>query len=252
MSYMEIRNLKKVYNPYGMHPKVALNGLDFKVEKGDFICIMGASGSGKTTLVNILSTIDEATGGQILLNQKDLLLLSEKEKANLRKEEIGFIFQNYNLLNSLTVYENIMIPLKLIGEDKKVIDEKIHQITKELDIESLLNKYPHECSGGQQQRVAIARALIGNPKIIIADEPTGNLDSQNSHEILSIFKKMNENHITIVMVSHDPLIASYSSRLLYLKDGKIEKELFKGNKTQQEYFKEIVSINSKEMQKMLD
>ena len=213
---------------------------------------MGASGSGKTTLVNILSTIDEATHGQIFLNQKDLLLLSEKEKANLRKEEIGFIFQNYNLLNSLTIYENIMIPLKLIGEDKKVIDEKVHQITRELDIESLLNKYPHECSGGQQQRVAIARALIGNPKIIIADEPTGNLDSQNSHEILSIFKKMNENHITIIMVSHDPLIASYSSRLLYLKDGKIEKELFKGDKTQQEYFKEIVSINSKEMQKMLD
>ena len=252
MSYMEIRNLKKVYNPYGIHPKVALNGLDFEVEKGDFICIMGASGSGKTTLVNILSTIDEATHGQIFLNQKDLLLLSEKEKANLRKEEIGFIFQNYNLLNSLTIYENIMIPLKLIGEDKKVIDEKVHQITRELDIESLLNKYPHECSGGQQQRVAIARALIGNPKIIIADEPTGNLDSQNSHEILSIFKKMNENHITIIMVSHDPLIASYSSRLLYLKDGKIEKELFKGDKTQQEYFKEIVSINSKEMQKMLD
>ena len=145
-----------------------------------------------------------------------------------------------------------MTPFLQDSENKKVIDEKVHQITKELDIESLLNKYPHECSGGQQQRVAIARALIGNPKIIIADEPTGNLDSQNSHEILSIFKKMNENHITIIMVSHDPLIASYSSRLLYLKDGKIEKELFKGDKTQQEYFKEIVSINSKEMQKMLD
>ena len=132
-----------------------------------------------------------------------------------------------------------MIPLKLIGENKKVIDEKVHQITKELDIESLLNKYPHECSGGQQQRVAIARALIGNPKIIIADEPTGNLDSQNSHEILSIFKKMNENHITIVMVSHDPLIASYSSRLLYLKDGKIEKELFEEIKHNKNILKKL-------------
>ena len=212
-----------------------------------------------------VKTIDDLTKGKLFIYGKNIYEMSETERAHFRKENIGFIFQNYNLLNSLTIYENIMIPLKLIGEDKKVIDEKVHQITKELDIESLLNKYPHECSGGQQQRVAIARALIGNPKIIIADEPTGNLDSVNSHEllmtlkslneqheILSIFKKMNENHITIIMVSHDPLIASYSSRLLYLKDGKIEKELFKGDKTQQEYFKEIVSINSKEMQKMLD
>ena len=252
MSYMEIRNLKKVYNPYGVHPKVALNGLDFKVEKGDFICIMGASGSGKTTLVNILSTIDEATKGQILFNQKDLLLLSEKEKAKLRKEEIGFIFQNYNLIESLTIKNNILFSPRLNKVNQQTQLERLRELTKMLNIEEIIDKYPSQCSGGQQQRVAIARALIGNPKIIIADEPTGNLDSQNSHEILSIFKKMNENHITIIMVSHDPLIASYSSRLLYLKDGKIEKELFRGNKTQQEYFKEIVSINSKEMQKMLD
>ena len=252
MSYMEIRNLKKVYNPYCVHPKVALNGLDFEVEKGDFICIMGASGSGKTTLVNILSTIDEATHGQIFLNQKDLLLLSEKEKANLRKEEIGFIFQNYNLIESLTIKNNILFSLRLNKVDQKIQLEKLNELTKMLNIEEIIDKYPSQCSGGQQQRAAIARALINEPKIIFADEPTGNLDSQNSHEILSIFKKMNENHITIIMVSHDPLIASYSSRLLYLKDGKIEKELFKGDKTQQEYFKEIVSINSKEMQKMLD
>ena len=141
MSYMEIRNLKKVYNPYGMHPKVALNGLDFKVEKGDFICIMGASGSGKTTLVNILSTIDEATHGQIFLNQKDLLLLSEKEKANLRKEEIGFIFQNYNLIESLTIKNNILFSLRLNKVDQQTQLEKLNELTKMLNIEEIIDKY---------------------------------------------------------------------------------------------------------------
>ena len=141
MSYMEIRNLKKVYNPYGIHPKVALNGLDFEVEKGDFICIMGASGSGKTTLVNILSTIDEATHGQIFLNQKDLLLLSEKEKANLRKEEIGFIFQNYNLIESLTVKNNILFSLRLNKVDQKIQLEKLNELTKMLNIEEIIDKY---------------------------------------------------------------------------------------------------------------
>ena len=245
---MSILALNKVNYSYKNGKKV-LNDISMEFEKGKFYAILGVSGSGKTTLLSLLAGLDEPRNGEILYNNQNIKV---KGYENHRKSNISLIFQNYNLLNSLTIYENIMIPLKLIGEDKKVIDEKVHQITRELDIESLLNKYPHECSGGQQQRVAIARALIGNPKIIIADEPTGNLDSQNSHEILSIFKKMNENHITIIMVSHDPLIASYSSRLLYLKDGKIEKELFKGDKTQQEYFKEIVSINSKEMQKMLD
>ena len=251
MTILETKELKKYYDS-GEYITKALDGVSLEIEEGEFVAIVGASGSGKSTLLNMIGGLDIPTSGSVLVKGKKIGQLNEEELTVFRRRNIGFVFQNYNLLNSLTVYENIMIPLKLIGENKKVIDEKVHQITKELDIESLLNKYPHECSGGQQQRVAIARALIGNPKIIIADEPTGNLDSQNSHEILSIFKKMNENHITIVMVSHDPLIASYSSRLLYLKDGKIEKELFRGNKTQQEYFKEIVSINSKEMQKMLD
>ena len=246
---MDILEIKNVTYNYSNSKEKVLSSVNQKFELGQFYAIIGKSGAGKSTLLSLLAGLDKPQKGQILFKNEDI---ENKGYSNHRKNNITLVFQNYNLLNSLTVYENIMIPLKLIGENKKVIDEKVHQITKELDIESLLNKYPHECSGGQQQRVAIARALIGNPKIIIADEPTGNLDSQNSHEILSIFKKMNENHITIVMVSHDPLIASYSSRLLYLKDGKIEKELFRGNKTQQEYFKEIVSINSKEMQKMLD
>ena len=232
---LQAKNMTKIYGMGSKQPFTALENIDLEIKTGEFIVVMGPSGSGKSTLVNNISTIDIPTNGSLYILNQEVKQMSENQLGKFRYQYLGFVFQNYNLLNSLTIYENIMIPLKLIGEDKKVIDEKVHQITKELDIESLLNKYPHECSGGQQQR-----------------EPIGNLDSQNSHEILSIFKKMNENHITIIMVSHDPLIASYSSRLLYLKDGKIEKELFKGDKTQQEYFKEIVSINSKEMQKMLD
>ena len=220
MSYMEIRNLKKVYNPYGVHPKVALNGLDFKVEKGDFICIMGASGSGKTTLVNILSTIDEATGGQILLNQKDLLLLSEKEKANLRKEEIGFIFQNYNLVPMLNVYENIVLPVELDGDtvDKHFMNE----VVKMLALDEKLNSMPNNLSGGQQQRVAIARALVSKPAIILADEPTGNLDSRTSSDVLGLLKVTSQKfHQTLVMITHNNEIAQLADRIIRIEDGKI-------------------------------
>ena len=221
MSYMEIRNLKKVYNPYGMHPKVALNGLDFKVEKGDFICIMGASGSGKTTLVNILSTIDEATGGQILLNQKDLLLLSEKEKAKLRKEEIGFIFQNYNLIPVLSVYENIVLPVELDGRkiDKDFLDDV-------LDILSLKEKIfnlPNTLSGGQQQRVAIARAIISKPAVILADEPTGNLDSKTSGDVIKLLRTVNQRfEQTLIMITHNLEIAQLSDRIINIIDGKVD------------------------------
>ena len=240
MSYMEIRNLKKVYNPYGVHPKVALNGLDFKVEKGDFICIMGASGSGKTTLVNILSTIDEATGGQILLNQKDLLLLSEKEKANLRKEEIGFIFQNYNLIESLTIKNNILFSLRLNKVDQQTQLEKLNELTKMLNIEEIIDKYPSQCSGGQQQRAAIARALINEP-----DEPTGNLDSLNARELMEYFVKINEEkHTTIIMVTHDSFVASYSKKVYYMKDGHLDLSIDRNTKSQDDYYKEIVKVTT--------
>ncbi len=222
MSYMEIRNLKKVYNPYGVHPKVALNGLDFKVEKGDFICIMGASGSGKTTLVNILSTIDEATGGQILLNQKDLLLLSEKEKANLRKEEIGFIFQNYNLIESLTIKNNILFSPRLNKVNQQTQLERLHELTKMLNIEEIIDKYPSQCSGGQQQRVALARALASKPAIIFADEPTGNLDAKSSKEVVDLLKiAQRKYHETVILVTHDQEIASIADRVITIEDGKI-------------------------------
>ena len=243
MSYMEIRNLKKVYNPYGMHPKVALNGLDFKVEKGDFICIMGASGSGKTTLVNILSTIDEATKGQILFNQKDLLLLSEKEKAKLRKEEIGFIFQNYNLIESLTIKNNILFSPRLNKVNQQTQLERLHELTKMLNIEEIIDKYPSQCSGGQQQRAAIARALINEPKIIFADEPTGNLDSLNARELMEYLVKINEEkHTTIIMVTHDSFVASYSKKVYYMKDGHLDLSIDCLNKTQDDYYKDIVKV----------
>ena len=244
MSYMEIRNLKKVYNPYGIHPKVALNGLDFEVEKGDFICIMGASGSGKTTLVNILSTIDEATKGQILFNQKDLLLLSEKEKAKLRKEEIGFIFQNYNLIESLTIKNNILFSPRLNKVNQQTQLERLHELTKMLNIEEIIDKYPSQCSGGQQQRAAIARALINDPKIIFADEPTGNLDGVRSKQLMQYLEKVNqEDKITVIMVTHDPLDAAYSSQMYYIEDGKIKDHLMKNDDSFDTYFSKIVKIS---------
>ena len=247
MSYMEIRNLKKVYNPYGVHPKVALNGLDFEVEKGDFICIMGASGSGKTTLVNILSTIDEATSGQIFLNKKDLLLLSEKEKANLRKEEIGFIFQNYNLIESLTIKNNILFSLRLNKVDQKIQLEKLNELTKMLNIEEIIDKYPSQCSGGQQQRAAIARALINEPKIIFADEPTGNLDSLNARELMEYLVKINEEkHTTIIMVTHDSFVASYSKKVYYMKDGHLDLSIDRNTKSQDDYYKDQSHLSFEE------
>mgnify|MGYP000944755004 CR=1 FL=1 len=183
---------------------------------------MGASGSGKTTLVNILSTIDEATGGQILLNQKDLLLLSEKEKANLRKEEIGFIFQNYNLIESLTIKNNILFSLRLNKVDQQTQLEKLNELTKMLNIEEIIDKYPSQCSGGQQQRAAIARALINEPKIIFADEPTGNLDSKTTMEVLRLMQRIvREQKQTLVMVTHDNNLASYADRRIRIVDGKI-------------------------------
>ena len=248
MEILRVENLCKQYGK-GENKVTALNDVSFKVDKGEFVAIVGASGSGKSTLLHLIGGVDRPTSGKVFIDGKDIYKFNDDELAIFRRRQVGLIYQFYNLIPILNVEENITLPIDL--DNRNVDKKKVNELIKELGLENRKKHLPNELSGGQQQRVAIARALIGNPKIIIADEPTGNLDSQNSHEILSIFKKMNENHITIIMVSHDPLIASYSSRLLYLKDGKIEKELFKGDKTQQEYFKEIVSINSKEMQKML-
>ena len=217
---IKIESLTKIYNPLSLNPKLALDQVSLDVKEGEFIAIMGKSGSGKTTLLNILSTIDDLTKGKLFIYGKNIYEMSETERAHFRKENIGFIFQNFNLLDTLTVKENIILPLKLAG---KIIDEEdFKQIIKDLEIDDLLDKYPFECSGGQSQRVAVARTLVMHPKIIFADEPTGNLDSKTEEEVLTLLKltakKYNQ---TIVMITHDEGIAQMADRIICIEDGKV-------------------------------
>ena len=206
---------------------------------------MGPSGSGKTTLVNILSTIDESTSGKVILLGQDISNMSEKDKASLRKSEIGFIFQNYNLIETLKNKDNILFSLRLNNVSLDKQQQALIKISKKLGIEDIIDKFPFECSGGQQQRVAIARALITNPKILFADEPTGNIDSLSARELMELFVKINqENNTTIIMVSHDSFVASYSNKLYYIVDGKIKNLLNKDNLSQFDYYSEIVKITT--------
>lgn len=246
MSIIQVENLKKIYNPYSVFPKTALHDLSLNVKKNEFVCIMGTSGSGKTTLINILATIDDATNGKVFINGRDIAIMSEKQKALIRKSEIGFIFQNYNLIESLRIKDNILFSLRINKVDRKTQLTRLHFLSKQLDIEEILEKYPSQCSGGQQQRAAIARALIMQPSIIFADEPTGNLDSLNAKELMELFRNINrENETTIVMVTHDSLVASYSSKVFYLEDGKISKTIEKNDRTQEEYYRDIINITTK-------
>ena len=245
MAIIEIENLKKVYNPYSAYPKVALNNLSLKVDEGDFVCIMGASGSGKTTLISIMSTIDDATNGKIIIGDKNIATMNENEKSKMRKNEIGFIFQNYNLIDSLRIKDNILFSLRLNKVDQKIQLEKLNELTKMLNIEEIIDKYPSQCSGGQQQRAAIARALINEPKIIFADEPTGNLDSLNARELMEYLVKINEEkHTTIIMVTHDSFVASYSKKVYYMKDGHLDLSIDRLTKSQDDYYKEIVKVTT--------
>lgn len=244
---LEAKNMKKIYNYRTENAFEALHGINIQVRKGEFIGIMGPSGAGKTTFINNISTIDQYTEGHVYIKGSEIRTMSSNEIGRFRYKNLGFIFQDFNLLDTHTMYENIALPMSLAKADKKVIDRKVHELAKKMNIESLLHKYPGECSGGQRQRGAICRALINDPEIIIADEPTGNLDSQNSTELMLILQKLNqENGVTIVMVTHDPMITSYTSRLVFIKDGNIERELERGNMTQEEYFNKIVEINSEE------
>ena len=245
MAIIEIENLKKVYNPYSAYPKVALNNLSLKVDEGDFVCIMGASGSGKTTLISIMSTIDDATNGKIIIGNKNIATMNENEKSKMRKNEIGFIFQNYNLIDSLRIKDNILFSLRLNKVDQQTQLEKLNELTIMLNIEEIIDNYPSQCSGGQQQRAAIARALINEPKIIFADEPTGNLDSLNARELMEYFVKINEEkHTTIIMVTHDSFVASYSKKVYYMKDGHLDLSIDRNTKSQDDYYKEIVKVTT--------
>ena len=247
------KNVTKIYGVGTKNPYTALKDVSLEMEEGEFICVMGPSGAGKSTFINNLSTIDLPTKGFVYINGKEVRQMSEREIGRFRYENLGFIFQEFNLLDSLTIFENIAVPLTLAGKKKKDIQDSVNQIAKKLGVEMILNKYPSECSGGQRQRAAICRALVTKPKLIVADEPTGNLDSKNSHELLSLFRDLNVNSgVSILMVTHDPKIASYSSKLLYIKDGVIDETIERQNMSQKEYFYKIVDINSTESQALFD
>lgn len=239
------RNLKKVYNADSLNAVTALHDINIEVHKGDFLGVMGPSGSGKSTFINMISTMDYPTDGQVFIQGRNVMNMSANEIGHFRYENLGFIFQNFNLLDTHTIFENIALPLTLAKADPKLIEEKVTDIAKKLNIDMLLNKVPLECSGGQRQRTAIARALINDPGIIVADEPTGNLDSENSEELMELFEKMNrENGATIVMVTHDSYVASFTSRLIFIRDGAISTEIAREGMDQDDYFRKIVSISS--------
>ncbi|MCD7950692.1 MAG: ABC transporter ATP-binding protein [Erysipelotrichaceae bacterium] len=250
----EILNADHVTKIYGVgtkNPVTALSDVSLKMYEGDFICVMGPSGSGKSTFINNLSTIDVPTKGHVYINGKEVRKMGENEVGKFRYENLGFIFQEFNLLDSLTMFENIAVPLTLASKSIDEITQRVKDIAKKLELVHLLDKYPGECSGGQRQRAAIARALVTNPKLIVADEPTGNLDSKNSHDLLSLFKDLNEKDgVSILMVTHDSMIASYSQKLLYIKDGEIEETIERGDLSQVDYFHKIVDANAAESQKL--
>lgn len=244
---LKAKNITKIYNMNLENEFEALHDIQFEVQRGEFICVMGPSGSGKSTFINNISTIDMPTKGLVYIDDIEIHTMSASEIGKFRYQNLGFVFQEFNLLDSHTLFENIAMPLSLAKVNKTEIKKRVESIAKKMNIETLLDKHPLECSGGQKQRAAICRALITNPKIIIADEPTGNLDSTNSHELLNIFKQLNENDgVTIIMVTHDPLIASYSSRLIYIKDGIIKESIERKQMDQDEYFEKIVDLNTKE------
>ena len=240
-----ILKLSKVEKYYGNKSSVtkAIDNLSFDVSKGEFVAIMGASGSGKTTLLNCISTIDKVTSGHIFVAGKDVTKLKGNNLNKFRREELGFIFQDFNLLDTLTEYENIALALSIQNVSAKEIDTRIKKVAKELDITNILNKYPYQMSGGQKQRVACARAIITDPKLLLADEPTGALDSKSSKMLLEKFDYLNKEILaTILMVTHDAFTASYATRVIFIKDGKIFNEIHKGENSRKEFFDKIIDV----------
>lgn len=240
-----ILELEKVEKYYGSRSSLtkAIDNISFKVDEGEFVAIMGSSGSGKTTLLNTISTIDRVTSGHIYVDGDDITNLRGDELNRFRREELGFIFQDFNLLDSLTAYENIALALSIQNVDAREIEERVQKIAKELNIENVLKKFPYQMSGGQKQRVASARAIITKPKLILADEPTGALDSKSSRMLLEQFDALNQNlSATILMVTHDAFAASYATRVIFIKDGKIFNELRKGKDTRKKFFDEIINV----------
>ena len=240
-----ILSVQKVQKYYGNKASLtrALDVISFDVEQGEFLAIMGASGSGKTTLLNCISTIDKVTAGHIFVAGKDITGLKGKELNRFRRQELGFIFQDFNLLDTLTAYENIALALSIQKTPVREMDERIRQAAEELGIGDVLNKYPYQMSGGQKQRVASARAIITNPKLILADEPTGALDSKSARLLLERFGYLKKKlRATILMVTHDAFTASYASRVIFIKDGRLFSEIQRGNQTRKEFFDKIIEV----------
>lgn len=241
---LKIAHVQKYYGNKTNLTK-ALDDISFAVDKGEFVAIMGASGSGKTTLLNVISTIDRVTSGHIQIGHQEITTLKGARLNQFRREKLGFIFQDFNLLDTLTAYENIALALQIQGMKAGVIDAKIQQMANQLDITEVLNKYPYEMSGGQKQRVASARALITQPELVLADEPTGALDSRSSKYLLECFQHLNKQlQATILMVTHDAFSASYASRVLFIKDGKLFNELRRGEMSRKTFFNQIIDVVS--------
>ena len=240
MSLLQVNNLKKVYTTrFGSNQVKALSDVSFSVEQGEYVAIMGESGSGKTTLLNILASLDKPTSGEVLLNGKNIVSIKEKEISAFRRNNLGFVFQDFNLLDTFSLKDNIFLPLVLSGKKFDEMNERLQPLAKKLGIADLLEKYPYEVSGGQKQRAAIARALITNPQLILADEPTGALDSRSSDELLQLFEDINNEGQTIVMVTHSTKAASSAKRVLFIKDGRVFHQLYRGSSSQQEMYQKI-------------
>lgn len=240
---VSVNNVKKTYGKGNQKKTEALKGISFEVEKGEFVGIMGASGSGKSTLLNLLATLDKPTAGEIAINQADVTKLSGNQLADFRSKEIGFIFQDFNLLENLTAAENIAVPLSLQGIKGKETQKRVAEVAKRLSIDGILNSCPAQISGGQKQRVAAARALVTQPTILLGDEPTGALDSNSARDLLDTMEELNQkDQVSILLVTHDPFSASYCRRILFIKDGVIYQELNREGQTQEAFYRQILSI----------
>ena len=244
MALLEVTNIKKIYSTrFGGNKVQALSNVTFSIEKGEFVAIMGESGSGKTTLLNILASLDRPTSGEVLLEGKNIVHLTEKEISAFRRKHLGIVFQDFNLLDTFSLEDNIYLPLVLAQKTYQEMARRLKPVAVELGITDILRKYPYEVSGGQKQRCACARAIINHPKLILADEPTGALDSHSSQMLLSTIQEMNEQmDATILMVTHDAFSASYANRILFLRDGEIYKEIMKGSSSRKEFFEQILEV----------
>ena len=240
MTVLEVKNLKKIYRPrFGGTQVQALSCVNFSVEEGEYVAIMGESGSGKTTLLNLLAALDKPTEGEVYLKGKPLSSVKDKNISQFRRDNLGFVFQEFNLLDTFNIWDNILLPLVLKGENYKTMMQKLMPVAKELGIAALLEKYPYEVSGGQKQRAAVARAIITAPDLLLADEPTGALDSKSTDELLALFSRINEKGQTILMVTHSVKAASRAGRVLFIRDGEVYHQLYRGGLTDEQFYQKI-------------